>query len=374
MRIGFDAKRVFYNRSGLGNYSRDIVQALYQKFPEEEYILYTPSVRGSISFLPSNRVGIATPPLGFGKLRSSYWRTMLLAKRLERDEVDIYHGLSHEVPYNIQKTRVKSVVTIHDLIFMRYPQWYGFIDRKIYERKVRYSCNAANKIIAVSQQTKDDLISFMGIDEQKIQVIYQGCNDIFKKEASQEDLNRVHKKHGLPDRYILSLGTIEERKNLLTVIRALHEGNIDIPLVAIGRSTKYMVKIRKYMMHHGIKNIHFLHSLPSEDLPVIYQGASMFVYPSVFEGFGIPILEALNSKIPVITSKGGCFSEVGGAHSIYVDPLNVPEMTDAIQKVLGDTDLRKKMIEEGFRHAQKFDKEGIAGQMMKIYKELYNAG
>lgn len=373
MRIGFDAKRVFYNRSGLGNYSRDIILSLHQKYPDEEYILYTPSVRGSIAFLPSNRVGIATPPLGFGKLRSSYWRSVLLTKRLERDGVDVYHGLSHELPYNIHKTNVKTVVTIHDIIFMRYPQWYGFIDRSIYKQKVVYSCRIADAIIAVSEQTKQDLIDFLGVDGNKINVIYQGCNDMFREKATSDDLMRVSKKHGLPEEYMLYLGTIEERKNLLTVIKAIHQAGIDMPLVAIGRATKYMLKIKQYIHNHSMQNIHFLHSLPSGDLPAIYQGAKLFVYPSLFEGFGIPILEALNSKTPVITSKGGCFGEVGGKHSIYVDPTNAEEMAAAIKKVLSDKDLQKKMKEEGYKHARKFNKEEIAGQMMDLYKTLYNA-
>ena len=373
MRIGFDAKRVFYNKSGLGNYSRDIILSLYQKYPEEEYILYTPSVKGSIAFLPSNRVGIATPPLGFGNLRSKYWRTVLLTKRLDRDGVDVYHGLSHELPYNIHKTKVKTVVTIHDIIFMRYPQWYGFIDRSIYKRKVVYSCRIADQIIAVSEQTKLDLMEFLGISEDKIRVIYQGCNDIFRNQVTTDDLLKIRKKHGLPSQYILYLGTIEERKNLLTVLKAIHQAGIEIPLVAIGRATKYMLKVRKYIHHHSMKNIHFLHSLPSDDLPAIYQGARLFVYPSLFEGFGIPILEALNSRTPVISSKGGCFGEVGGKYSLYVDPMNAEEMAEAIKTVLADEVLQKKMSDEGYKHAQKFNKELIAEQMMSLYKSLYNA-
>jgi glycosyltransferase involved in cell wall biosynthesis len=303
----------------------------------------------------------------------SYWRSFLLSKRLVKDGIDIYHGLSNELPYNLQKTNVKSVVTIHDLIFMRYPEWYNPIDRQIYTYKFRYSSKIAQAVIAISEQTKTDLIDYFKMDEKKIKVVYQGCNEVFKQQLSKEEIEKLNRQYNLPEQYILYVGTIEERKNLLNIIRALHQGKIDVPLVVVGRPTAYYEKVRKYIQDNQLENIIFLNSIPVENLPAMYQGASLFTYPSIFEGFGIPILEALQSKVPVITSKGGCFHEVGGTSSVYIDPENVEEIIDAIKKILSDSALQVEMKEKGFQHAHKFSNTIISQQIMDLYQEILDA-
>jgi len=372
MRIGFDAKRAFYNRSGLGNYSRDIIKSLHQYFPDNDYHLYTPSLKKSISFIDSERIKICTPAIKSGKILGGYWRSVLLRYRLQKDKIDLYHGLSNELPFKIHKSKVKSIVTIHDLIFMRYPQWYKTIDRKIYETKFRYSSRLADRIIAVSKQTKSDLIQYFNIDEEKIRVINQGCNELFTNILTNDQKFPVMKKYDLPREYILYVGTIEERKNLLQIVKAIHQYKIDIPLIAIGKSTKYTDQVNEYVRRHQLKNIRILHNILMDDLPAIYQNARLFIYPSIFEGFGIPILEALWSKVPVITAKGGCFDEVGGPSTLYVDPLNVDELGEAIIRVLSDKNLSNTMVENGYVHAQKFSNMIIAQQVMDLYQEVVN--
>lgn len=370
MRIGFDAKRAFYNYSGLGNYSRNVIKSLHQSFPENQFNLYTPSTRKAISFIEGDNVNIITPKKQSGKILKSYWRSFMITKRLENDNIDIYHGLSNELPGNINETNVKSIVTIHDLIFIRYPELYKPIDREIYSRKFRYACTVADKIIAVSSQTKEDIVNYFNIDDHKIEVIYQGCDDVFKTIISDEQKNSIKEKYDLPSQYMLYVGTIEERKNLLNVVKALHQGSIDIPLVIVGRTTKYIKKVVDYICNNLVENTIFLQDVPLEDLPAIYQSSEMFIYPSVFEGFGIPVLEALQSKVPVITSKGGCFNEVGGDNSIYVDPMNVDEIIEAIGMILSDSTLKQNMIEQGYIHAKNFSNSLIASQIMDIYKEI----
>jgi glycosyltransferase involved in cell wall biosynthesis len=372
MRIGFDAKRAYYNRSGLGNYSRDIIKSVLHSFPGNEYFLYTPSIKNPILFLNTESVKVCSPSNSKNKIVNSFWRSFLLKNRLQKDKIDLYHGLSNELPLNIHKSKVKSIVTIHDLIFMRYPQWYNLIDRKIYERKFRYRSQVADRIITVSNQTKSDLINFFGTDEEKIKVIYQGCNESFTKRSGAEEKTLVTLKYNLPEEYLLYVGTIEERKNLLQIIKAIHQHKIDITLVVIGRLTKYLDSIKEYIKKYQLKNIIFLQNVNMEELAAIYQNAALFIYPSIFEGFGIPILEALWSKVPVITSKGGCFEEVGGASSIYIDPLNVDEIANAIVNVLSDKTLSLLMSEKGYLHAQKFSNQVIARQVMELYNEVVN--
>ena len=343
MRIGFDAKRAFFNRSGLGNYSRDIIRSMQQYFPDHEYLLYTPRIQNAIEFINDTKIQVISSDRENSKLAQSYWRSFLLTKRL-----------------------------IHDLIFMRYPRWYKPIDRVIYKNKFGYSSRIADRIIAISKQTKSDLVNYLNIDEKKIEVIYQGCNESFRQVLSENDKLKVKEKWQLPEEYILYVGTIEERKNLLSVIKSLHLGKISVPLIVVGRQTGYYGKIRKYIDQHSLKQIHFLKEVPVTDLPGIYQMASLFIYPSVFEGFGIPVLEALYSRIPVITSKGGCFCEVGGELSVYVDPGDIDEIIDAIVRILTNKQLRDEMKDTGYTHAQQFSNERIAGQIMALYKRLLN--
>jgi len=372
MRIGFDAKRAFYNHSGLGNYSRDVIKTLVHDFPTHEYHLYSPTIKKAVHFLDSSKVTIGLPTYAKSKLLSSYWRSFLLSDRLKKDKIEIYHGLSNELPANINKSGIKSVVTIHDLIFIRHPEWYKPVDRKIYEKKFKHSSQSADKVIAVSKQTKSDLIEFFGIEEKKVEVVYQGCNDIYLHDATTRKKTEVRLKYELPEKYMLYVGTIEARKNLLQVVKAIHNGNVSFPLIVIGKPTPYLDEIKKYIAINNLKGINILHNIPQSDLPAIYQNASIFIYPSIFEGFGIPILEALWSKVPVITSKGGCFNEVGGNSSKYIDPNNVDEITYSIKELLTDSSLCRTMIENGYRHAQQFTAGKNALDIMNVYTRLIN--
>jgi glycosyltransferase involved in cell wall biosynthesis len=370
MRIGFDAKRAFFNASGLGNYSRNLLRSLNSYFPDNDYILYTPSISSSI-FNYSEQKFILKEPEGFlNKRLKSYWRSFSLAKQVKIDKLDIYHGLSHELPYNIQKTGIKTVVTIHDLIFLRFPYLYRSFDRKIYLKKFKYACEIADLIIAVSKQTANDIKKYFGIDESRIKVIYQGCNPVFRKKINDGRRAQIIKKYGFPESFILFVGTIEERKNLLAVLKAMDSGKIKLPLVVIGRKTSYYKKVKKYIDSNKIKEIYFLESILNEELPAIYQQAEVFVYPSVFEGFGIPVIESLYSGTPVITSKNGCFPEAGGPSSMYIDPLNVEEFADAIKKIIEDRELRQKMINDGYNYACNFNEDIVAKNIMNAYKQI----
>lgn len=368
MRIGFDAKRAFQNQSGLGNYSRSLISAMEEFNPEHEYILYAP--KKTNLFSPDSEISI--PNSFLNNTFKSAWRSYGITKELEKDNIDVYHGLSHELPIGIEKTKTRSVVTIHDLIFLRYPDTYKSIDRKIYLKKVKHSCEVANKIIAISEQTKQDIINFLNVSANKIEVVYQNCDDQFKRTALEEILNKTLSKYQLPERYILSVGTIEERKNLISVIRAFKKLNdTDIHLVVVGKAKEPYSKNIEKEVTADIKNrIHFIRNADFGDLPSIYQAAEMLVYPSLFEGFGIPIIEALYSKTPVITSNEGCFKEIGGTDSRYVDPLNIEELTNTMTQLLENEALRKDIIEKGYSFVQQFNNQSMAEQLNKIYTSL----
>ncbi len=368
MKIGFDSKRAFTNISGLGNYSRSTIDLLTGFYPANDYFLYTPSKSEKISYNPSGKVKITEPKSFTEKSLKSYWRSFKLSKYIKNDKLDIYHGLSNELPHNAHKTGAKTIVTVHDLIFLRYPEYFKKIDRQIYKKKFGYSCRIADKVIATSEQTKTDIVNFLSIDEKKIETVYQGCNPIYYIESSNIERIEITQKYKLPAQYILNVGTIEKRKNALFIVKTLHEKNIDIPLVIVGGQTPYQDLIEQYVAENKLENkVIILNNVSFEDLPTIYQMAELFIYPSFFEGFGIPIIEALNSKIPVITTKGGCFSETGGMQTTYVNPENKEELSEAILKILNDKEKRKKIIKEGLIFAERFKEKFIAQNLLSVY-------
>lgn len=369
MIIGFDAKRAFFNRSGLGNYSRNLLNSLFRYYPENRYILYSPAGRDMVKFAASRNYTVRTPEKAFHRAFPSAWRSRGVSRQIRSDSPDIFHGLSSELPRSLPGN-IKSIVTIHDLIYMRYPQMYSPVDRNIYYWKTRHACAKADQVIAISEQTKTDIMNFTGTDAAKIKVIYQDCHPSFRLKAGDETKEALRKKYSLPENYLLYVGTIEERKNLLSVVRAMHTGNIDIPLIVIGRKTSYYRKVKEYINSNSIPGIIFPEGVKNDELPALYQMASCFVYPSVFEGFGIPVIEALVSGVPVITSRGSCFSEAGGPASVYIDPHDHEELAAAIIKVISNRAVAEKMISEGRKYAQQFRAELIAGQYIRLYSSL----
>jgi glycosyltransferase involved in cell wall biosynthesis len=374
MRIGYDAKRAYNNYSGLGNYSRYIISNICRFYPENECLLYTPTIADQDLFHEPEGTIIRRPKSSFGKYYSSYWRSFRLVHWLENDGINIYHGLSNEIPYGIHRTTIKSIMTVHDLIFMERPELYKSIDRYLYRRKVEYGARHANRIIAVSEQTKQDIIRFLDVEESRIRVVYQGCSRQFYNRVSPETLQFTRQQFLIPEQYLLYVGTIEERKNLLKIVEALHQGKIDFPLVVVGRKKAYYNQVKSYIDQMGMSNIHFLDQVQMSDLPAIYQGSRGFIYPSSYEGFGIPILEALNSGVPVITSKGGCLAETAGKGGILIDPFNTEEMIQAIRLVLEDTGARDRLIREGGAHALKFREAQTIPSLYKVYLECLNDG
>lgn len=372
LKIGFDAKRAFLNTTGLGNYSRSLIMALSQFFPDNTYFLYTPKTkypRLTGHFHARKNLEIRQPPPI--PLFRNMWRSKFMTAGLKKDALDIYHGLSHELPFGIRKTGIKSVVTIHDLIFFRYPEYYKLADRKIYEAKFRYACKHADAIIAVSEQTKRDLQTFLQVPEEKIRVIYQSCNPAFSEPWEEEQLYAIQSRYQLPPRYVLYVGTIEIRKNLLQLIQALQKLPEEVKCVVVGKPTAYLEEIRVFMHVNGMEDrVHFFHDVPYDILPAFFQMAELFVYPSRFEGFGIPVLEAITAGIPVIAAKGSCLEEAGGPGSIYLDPDDVQGMADAIAALWDDPQRSAEMVFEGLQYALRFSDKQIAGEVAALYESL----
>jgi glycosyltransferase involved in cell wall biosynthesis len=360
MRIAFDAKRAFHNNTGLGNYSCFVIEALVKYFPENEYFAYSPK--------SSNKeIGIR----GVFPKNKFLWRSWLIKNDLQRENIQIYHGLSNELPFGKMPNGIKTVVTIHDLIFERYPRLYPFFDTLIYKIKFRKACKNADGIVAVSEQTKRDIVEFYGTNPDKIKVIYQDCDEAFQIKLNTETIKDVTTKYQIKKKYILSVGTIIERKNQGSLVAAFHKLNLsNYQLILVGGSSKYQTQIEKYIQENNIQNVKILNKVPFQDLPALYQGASLFVYPSFFEGFGIPIVEALHSGVPVVAATGSCLEEAGGAGALYADPANIEDLADKMLSILVNKNLQKQLVEAGQKHVQKFSAERIAKELNEVYQNL----
>jgi glycosyltransferase involved in cell wall biosynthesis len=382
MQIAFDAKRAFHNGTGLGHYSRTLIQSLSRVYPKHDYWLLNPKPgkRFSVNGTSLHEV---QPQAPLHRWLSGAWRSSWCKSWLTQHHIELYHGLSHELPQGIDRTGIATVVTMHDLIPVRYPGQYKWIDRQIYERKFRYACQKADRIIAISEQTKADIVAFYRIDEKKIRVCYQSCHPRFYERISDVEKNRIRQKYQLPSSYFLSVGSIIERKNLLQVCKAMEQlkNTLDIPLLIIGSGGRYKRKVQQYIGEHRLNHrIRFLSDEPTlsndpdfisaQDFPALYQMATALLYPSYFEGFGIPVLEGLCSKVPVITSNRSCLPEAGGKGAFYVDPDSAEEIAGAMQRAASDTNLVQQHIEWGWQHAQWFNTERTAAAVMSVYKEL----
>ncbi|QWX82709.1 glycosyltransferase family 4 protein [Cellulophaga sp. HaHaR_3_176] len=370
MKIGFEAKRVYHNTTGLGNYGRDLIRSLANFYPENQYFLYNPKKRQEALFTSeAQNVFEKLPSSKFYKKFKNYWRQKAVVNDLIKDKIELYHGLSGELPSGLSKNNIKSVVTIHDLIFVHHPNLYSFFDRKIHFLKFKKAAENADIVIAISEQTKRDIVQYLKIESKKVKVIYQTCHDAFKITYADQEKEDVRIKHNLPSNFLLNVGTLEERKNALTIVKAIK--NIDTKLVLIGRETTYSNTIKSYIKEHKLEDkIIFLKNINIKELAIIYQLATIFIYPSIFEGFGIPIIEALYSKTPVITSNSGVFPEAGGPDSLYIDPYDSDDLKEKIQMLLVDQNLRNSISEKSFKFVQKFSADQIVEEVNNVYKSI----
>ena len=373
MQIAFDAKRAFLNNTGLGNYSRETINILSSLYPDNRYFLYTPIIKENkrLDFVKKRKnIRICKPEGIINKCIKSYWRTKNITSDLSMNNINIYHGLSHEIPLNIEKTKIKSIVTIHDLIFMRYPSLYSLIDRKIYYHKIQSACRRANKIIAISQQTKKDIINLLDIDPQKIEVVYQSCNSVFQSSVTNKYKDLVLSNHDVKKEYLLYVGNIEKRKNLLTLLRTMKRLK-NKNLIVIGNGGSYKQTCLKYIKNNELNNrVKIINGLTLKEMAVFYQCAEIMIYPSIFEGFGLPIIEALFSRTPVITSKGSCFHEAGGNKTKYINPMSANEIYNAILEIQNSKKIQEEMKEEGYNYVQNFTHKKVGKELMRIYEEL----
>lgn len=366
LRIGFEAKRAFTNTTGLGNYARFVIANFAANYPNHHLYLFTPRV--DVAFANQlqhfSNCTIVTPDSFISQKAPSYWRSFLLPALASDLQLDVLHGLSNELPFTISQFGGKKIVTIHDLIFLRYPAYYNFIDRKIYSVKFKQACQKADVIIATSVQTKIDIQTYLGIHPDKIKVVYQNCAEQFAVKITEQEKKLIREKYNLPEKYIVCVGTIEQRKNQLQVLQAYIQAKPSDDLVFVGRQTAYANELHQLLSKHNLqKRVHFISNAAFAHFPAFYQMASKAVYASSFEGFGIPVLESLRSGVATIVAYNSSLLEVGGDVVHYFDAGNIEQLAELLKQPLPNFAPEKINL-----HLEQFSTPHLMNQLLEIYK------
>lgn len=377
MNIGFDAKRLYNNFTGLGNHSRTTIDILSDFYPDNTYTLYTPKVKPHDmmrAYLNKEHCKTVFP---CNCINGSLWRTFGLSCDIKRDKLDLFHGLSNELPVGIEKCNIPSVVTIHDVAFKSFKNMYHWQDRQIYDLKWRHAVKHADRIIAISEFTKQELMRYYNVDENRIDIVYQPVNPSFYNEKfnslSPEEIN--NQLSAYPDDFILYVGSINSRKNLLGIVKAIEllPKDLQIPVVAVGDDSSYKTQVKQYISEHHLEHLVIFptHRIEDNELHLLYQKARLFVFPSFYEGFGLPVVEALLKGCPIVTSNTSGLVEAGGPFSLLTDPYNPEDISSKIQMVLTDDNLRNEMIAGGKEFAMNnYHPRVLAERLMGIYNSL----
>lgn len=361
LRIGYDAKRLFHNHTGLGNYSRTLLRNLQAKYPQHEYHLFAPNIIGGREvdyFLDDSKFIIHNYK---GKV-SPYWRSRGITSWINNLDLDIYHGLSHEIPMNSKKLKAKSIVTFHDLIYEHYPEQFNLWDRYMYRKKYRHAAAHADHVVAISESTKKDLINLYQIEESKISVVYQSCNPAF---------NDTLIPNNKTNDYYLYVGSLIERKSFLLIVEAYNQLRAEdrLPFKVIGNGGLYADRVKQKIEQYNLMEwFEFLTHVDNSALVATYDNALGMVYPSIYEGFGIPLIESLYRKTPVITTNSSSLPEAAGPGAIYIDPDDVDQLCKALVDLKSEEKLRNNLASEGYQYVKtSFDPATLSDQMMDIY-------
>lgn len=375
MRIAFDGKYVTLSTAGVGRYCTSLLRALFRVNAAEgsgfEFVVFLG---------PDTAVG-ALPPVHVrrewqGVMSSVIRSTFLLPGSLRRLSADLFHGLDGWLPAS---ARPPGVVTIHDLIPLLAPRAFT-LKHRLVMRWIKFGRVAkAAWVIADSAATKGDLQRLLGIPGSRISVIPLGVEDRFHPAQDPGHLASVRATYRLPADYVLFVGTLEPRKNLPALLRAFARlrgrgATAGCHLVLVGGWGWQVREIREALARHGGHgDVHVLGFVADEDLPALYAGAKLFVFPSTYEGFGLPVLEAMACGVPVVTSTRSSLPEVGGDAARLIDPDDVDGLAEAMGTILDGEALRRDMAEAGLRRARLFSWEAAARETLKVY-QMVGAG
>jgi len=370
VRIGIDAQPLGGEKSGVGYYTEQLIRALEIVERKNEYVLF--STRDfDLPLSDATRFRKRITPYVWGYA----WMQVGQPVQILRERLDVYHGPNFVVPL---AAPCPTVVTVHDLSSFIMREKHRWMNNVIQRVLVPPSARRSRAIIAVSETTRNDVVRILGVPERKIRVIPEAVDRIFEPVEDNVSRDRVLRKLGLPQKYILFLGTLEPRKNIPTLMEAyarlIHSGDIDHWLVLAGGQGWGGDAIQQKMRSLGIEaHVKFTGYVDREDMPALYSMADVFVYPSLYEGFGLPPLEAMACGIPTIVSDGSSLNSVVADAGLKIDPLNVSSLADAMRRVLFDQSLRRELVHRGKKRVQCYSWEATARETLALYQEVVSA-
>jgi glycosyltransferase involved in cell wall biosynthesis len=366
-----DVSAAVHGRAGLGRYAENLARALIAK-DSERFALFFNHSRDASPLTGLDETPVRTVRAGYKPWRMAVWLGQLIRLGFDRllPDADLYHATEHLL---MPLHRVPTVLTVHDLIFRIFPQYHKPLNYWYLNAAMPLYCRRASGIIAVSQATKNDLVRLYNIDPAKISVVYEAAAPHFAP-ATSEHVAQVRARYRLPDNYLLHVGTIEPRKNLsllLDALQRLQNAGENIHLVLVGSKGWLFQGFFERLENLGLEEtVQLVGYVPDADLPAIYSGARLVVVPSLYEGFGLPVLEAMACGAPVACSNVSSLPEVGGDAVRYFDAMDAKAMADTIFTVWRDQALRHEMSLQGLDHAAKHSWQKTADKTLSVYEKI----
>lgn len=375
MPIYLDVSAAVHAKAGIGRYAGSLARALVARAPSRFALFYN---RDKGTRPPDGLAGVpaSTVRAGYKPWRMAVWMGHLAGASFQRlvPGAELFHATEHLLP---PLREVPTVLTVHDMIFRLFPEHQKRLNYWYLNATMPLYCRRADAIITVSQTSKQDLLKYYQVDPGKVTVIYEAASAEFVP-ADAAAAARVRLKYNLPDQYLIHVGTIEPRKNLVRLVEALdhlRRQGTRIPLLLVGgKGWLYDGLFRRLSELQIRDEVHLSGYVPAEDLPLLYAAATAATVPSVYEGFGLPVLEAMACGIPVISSTASCLPEIGGDAARYFEPASVPEMAEAIRAVWTDAELRAEMRARGIERAAGFSWKRAAGETIAVYRRLLDQG
>ncbi|MCX7860389.1 MAG: glycosyltransferase family 4 protein [Chloroflexus sp.] len=376
MRIAINAHLLAhthsFRRAGVSHYIEQVLLHLAQIDHENHYTVYTTRGLDQAALgLPANFV-VKPSRLPTINPRVRIPWEQGIAPLMLRGKADLYHGCLNVAPL---LSPVPTVITIHDLAFIRFPQTFRAYNRIYLDLATRLSARRASRILAVSEHTKNEVVGLLGIPPERVVVTPNAARSHFRPPAPAA-IEQLRARHGLPERFVLYVGTLEPRKNLTTLLEAFALASRSVPNVPLviggGKGWMYEPIFARLEQLHLRDRVKFAGYIPEEELPLWYAAATVFVFPSIYEGFGMPPLEAMACGTPVITSNTSSLPEVVGDAGLMVSPSDTVALAEAIRRLLTDADLRAELRQRGLARARRFSWAETAAKTLAAYQAVAN--
>lgn len=365
MRIGIEGLPLLFHRTGTSTYTHELVQHLRRLGLGDTVMLFSRNQRHQ---------GGSYHDISYAdRVANLLYKDYRLPWKLAAERIDIYHSprdMGLPTPGHLP---CRSVITLHDIILVRRARdYYSGPRARLYERRLRRRLVEADHVITISEFSRSDILDWSGLDPDKVTVVYDGVSEIFKPVEDEELLETVRHRYGLPRRYILCVGSTEPRKNIRRAIEAYTELRRMEPGVSLVVTGVDYCGVGPDQSFAGLPldGVFLAGYVSDADMPLVLGGAELLFFPSLYEGFGLPPLEAMACGVPVVTSNVSSLPEVVGEAAVLVDPLSVSGMAGALEMVLGSESLRQELVEKGFKRARRFSWQRTAEETRQIYEKV----